>query len=186
MRERSKASYRKRRAANGDAVREQRVVPEGSRWCPDCETFQSLACFPLNRSGKDGYGSYCKPCHNARTRANIKKNHGNTRNYHLKGRYGLSPEDYERILLTQDGLCAGCRKVPPHHVDHDHKTGRVRGLLCFNCNQALGNVRDDVYVMRGLIGYLDAHRLADGRRPREEHDLTPLNVIYAGGRPRTP
>jgi hypothetical protein len=154
MRERSKASYRKRRAAAGRTVREARVVPVGMKWCPDCETARTLAEFPKNRADRTGYATYCKPCHNARTRANIQKNHGNTRNYHLRGRYGLDAADYQRMLDEQGGLCAGCKKVEPNHVDHDHETGEVRGLLCSSCNQALGNLRDDLQVMDSLAAYL--------------------------------
>jgi hypothetical protein len=47
-----------------------------------------------------------------------------------------------------------CGKPEPEHVDHDHKTGVVRGMLCFNCNQALGNVRDSVAVLEQLQSYL--------------------------------
>ena len=50
------------------------------------------------------------------------------------------------------------------HVDHDHMTGEVRGVLCFNCNQALGNARDDIVVLQGLIDYLNRYRLALLRR----------------------
>jgi hypothetical protein len=151
MNVRSSASRYKHREAKGRPVTPRRVVPDGMRWCPDCQTAKPLTEFPRNRSGKGGHGFYCKPCHNARTRANIVKNHGNSRNYHLKGRYGITGADYDRMLAEQGGLCAGCRKAPPQHVDHDHETDAVRGLLCFNCNQALGNVRDDVYVMRRRV-----------------------------------
>ncbi len=158
MRERSKASYRKRRAAVGRTVREARVVPVGERWCPDCETSKPLREFPKNRSTSTGYGDYCKPCHNTRGRENRMKNHGSTRNYHLKGRYGITADDYDRLFDAQRGLCAGCWKAPAAHVDHDHATGKVRGLLCFNCNQALGNSRDDIEVLRRLVNYLHASR----------------------------
>jgi hypothetical protein len=114
------------------------------------------------------------------------KNHGSTRDYHLRRRYGIDSADFDRMMLEQDGLCGGCRKVRPERVDHDHVTGEVRGLLCFNCNQALGNARDDIYVMRGLIAYLDAYRFSMGGPAREEHDLRPLSYEYAGAlhRPR--
>lgn len=158
MRERSKASYRKRRAAAGRMVRETRDVPAGERWCPDCETSKPLTDFPRNRSDSTGFGNYCKPCHNTRGRENRIKNHGSTRNYHLKGRYGITADDYDRLFDAQRGLCAGCWRAPAAHVDHDHATGKVRGLLCLNCNQALGNVRDDIEVLRGLVNYLHASR----------------------------
>ncbi|HVW80226.1 MAG TPA: endonuclease VII domain-containing protein [Mycobacteriales bacterium] len=163
-------------------VREARHVGDGERWCSDCQTAKPLSEFPRNRSDSIGYASYCKPCHNKRGRENRIKHHGSTRDYHLRRRYGIDSADFDRMLAAQGGVCAACRKAEPRHVDHDHATGAVRGLLCFNCNQALGNVRDDVYVMRGLMAYLDAQRSATGRPPREDHDLRPLNVVYAGRR----
>ena len=60
------------------------------------------------------------------------------------------------MIEAQGGTCAVC-PGPPQHVDHDHETGEVRGILCFNCNQALGNARDDVQVLRGLARYLELH-----------------------------
>ena len=57
------------------------------------------------------------------------------------------------MVEAQGGTCAVC-DGKPEHVDHDHETGKVRGVLCFNCNQALGNVRDDPAVLQGLIRYL--------------------------------
>lgn len=58
------------------------------------------------------------------------------------------------MLAEQDGLCAICREAPAEHVDHDHKTGRVRGLLCFNCNGALGQFRDRADLMLRAVAYL--------------------------------
>ena len=58
------------------------------------------------------------------------------------------------MVAEQGGVCAACRTDEPKHVDHDHQTGHVRGVLCFLCNQALGNVRDDVERLQRLIDYL--------------------------------
>jgi hypothetical protein len=58
------------------------------------------------------------------------------------------------MLEAQGGLCPGCAKANPEHVDHDHATGEVRGMLCFNCNQALGNVRDNIEILGKLQDYL--------------------------------
>jgi hypothetical protein len=60
------------------------------------------------------------------------------------------------MIEGQGGTCAVC-SGKPEHVDHDHDTGQVRGILCFNCNQALGNARDDTKVLRGLARYLQFH-----------------------------
>jgi hypothetical protein len=56
-------------------------------------------------------------------------------------RFGLGVPDYARILLSQDGVCAICRRPPTNyalHVDHDHRTNEIRGLLCHRCNRGLG------------------------------------------------
>jgi hypothetical protein len=76
----------------------------------------------------------------------------------LRRRYGITGADFDAMVEAQGGTCAVCDQKP-EHVDHDHGTGRVRGILCFNCNQALGNVRDDTAVVQGVIDYLRRHRL---------------------------
>jgi hypothetical protein len=73
-------------------------------------------------------------------------------------KYGITPEIYDSLLEEQGGVCAtsGCggEGNPWLHVDHDHHTGLVRGLLCHSCNMALGNARDSIEVLEGLIAYL--------------------------------
>lgn len=82
------------------------------------------------------------------------------RNRQLKSKYGITQVDFEEMLQRQHGVCANpaCR-MPDNrgrtlHVDHDHETGRVRGLLCFDCNVVLGKVNDDPMALIGLIQYL--------------------------------
>jgi hypothetical protein len=80
--------------------------------------------------------------------------------------YGLSAADYSALLEKQDGVCDICRRSPrillggrlkALAVDHDHETGRVRGLLCDCCNRALGMLRDDVQTLKAAIRYLRRH-----------------------------
>ena len=73
-------------------------------------------------------------------------------------RYGISAEEADLMLAEQNGLCAICRTAAAVHVDHDHETGAVRSLLCFNCNGGLGQFRDDPAVLRAAADYVEEHR----------------------------
>lgn len=84
------------------------------------------------------------------------------RAYNLRAKYGIEPEDYERMLVKQGGGCAVCGATEADqlsrrlHVDHDHATGRVRGLLCGPCNHAIGKAGDDPERLRRMAAYLEA------------------------------
>lgn len=82
----------------------------------------------------------------------------------LKIHYGLTVEAFNQMLLEQSGVCKICRVAPtkysPLHVDHDHATGRVRGLLCFRCNGGLGSYKDDENLLLSAVNYLREHRAA--------------------------
>ena len=84
----------------------------------------------------------------------------------LKSRYGLSTEDYELILDSQDGVCAICRTEDPGHhgrfyIDHCHKTGDIRGLLCSRCNTGLGLFLDNPERLSAAIAYLSSHEAGE-------------------------
>ena len=69
--------------------------------------------------------------------------------------YGMSVEDLDVMLHLQHGLCAICQTAPAAHVDHDHQSGTVRGLLCFRCNAAIGQLDDDPLVLRRAARYVE-------------------------------
>ncbi len=80
--------------------------------------------------------------------------------YHYARKFGITVEDYERMLAAQAGRCAICNSTEPggrgvFHVDHDHATGTVRGLLCTNCNAGLGQFKDDPALLRAAANYLE-------------------------------
>jgi hypothetical protein len=94
-------------------------------------------------------------CHNEISRDNRIQIEGSTRNYHLKRRYGLTEAEVKALIEEQGGVCAVCWVEKPEHVDHDHRTGKVRGILCFNCNGGLGQFKDDIDRLINAIAYLE-------------------------------
>lgn len=93
-------------------------------------------------------------------------------------KYGLTVEDYELLLEAQDHRCAGCGKrfsiARPAHIDHDHVTGRVRGLLCSPCNVLIGYLHDSAELLRKLSNHIltpIADRVFD--KPRRHRDAPP-------------
>ena len=80
--------------------------------------------------------------------------------YRLAYDFGLPAGSYEDLLVAQGGLCAICRGTCPTGralaIDHDHKTGVVRGLLCTSCNNGLGRLRDSADLCRRAADYLDS------------------------------
>ena len=79
------------------------------------------------------------------------------RQLHLKAKFNLTLAEYDAIAKSQEGRCAICHNVQPSgylHVDHDHSTGRIRGLLCSGCNTGISGFHDDVARLRSAITYL--------------------------------
>lgn len=82
------------------------------------------------------------------------------RRYHLGWKYGITPEQYDEMLVAQGGCCALCGSSDPQavfdrfHIDHSHETGRVRGLLCAKCNLGLGSLGDTVESLQRAIDYI--------------------------------
>jgi hypothetical protein len=89
------------------------------------------------------------------------------RDWKYKHKFGVSADDHDRMLAAQNGVCAICKR-PEHRkasgvvkalaIDHDHATGKIRGLLCDMCNHALGNFEDDVDRMHIAIAYLEKYK----------------------------
>ena len=132
------------------------VVPEGHKWCPDCGTVKPLDEFVRNAGMPLGRAPYCRPCHNTRSRKSREKV-GGSRTYHLTRRYGITAAEADFLLERQQGLCAICRAAPAAHVDHDHATGAVRALLCFNCNGGLGQFKDNPGLLHAAAYYVALH-----------------------------
>lgn len=141
---RAAASYRARRQRSGHTVRERPVVPAGHKWCPGCRTAKAFAEWHRQWSQSGGYTSYCKECRREQGKQS-----------HLRKNYQLTTEELEHRIAAQRGLCAICRSEKPVHVDHDHKTGGVRGILCARCNLGLGLFGDRMEVLLAALDYLE-------------------------------
>lgn len=90
----------------------------------------------------------------------IRKSTGKIRIQNMKNKYGLSLDDYDKLLIKQNGVCAICKHKETKKgidflpVDHNHKTGKVRGLLCNACNWGIGHLKDDIEILENAIKYL--------------------------------
>jgi len=116
--------------------------------CKRCEIGKTPNEFRKSKAGKDGLNRICRDC----ARSEI-----------LEINYGISLEEYNKILEIQNGLCKICLqpetsvirgKLISLAVDHCHKTKLVRGLLCAKCNTAIGSFRDNLEFLRSAIRYL--------------------------------
>lgn len=116
--------------------------------CPACQTFKPHSEFYKNQKYGNGLHYQCKPCD---AKAEFKGR--------LKRKYGITPEDYETLLQQQSGVCAICLEVGTRKlsVDHCHRTGKIRALLCQKCNSAIGLLNEDTDLMRKAITYLETH-----------------------------
>lgn len=82
------------------------------------------------------------------------------KSYRLKAYYNIDIVKYNNMMAIQSGCCAICKihqleTSQPLHVDHDHETGKVRGLLCHICNKTLGGFQDDIEILKSAISYLE-------------------------------
>ena len=148
---------------------------EGKKGCKKCGQVKDLADFDkdVRNTGTKGKGvvSACKACRRPVEKAwrvtNGKQVADYNRGYYKANatyqkvsRYGLSVDEYEAMLSAQNGVCKICQKPQEGKalaIDHDHKTGKVRGLLCETCNRGIGCLQDDPALLRSAISYIEDH-----------------------------
>lgn len=153
------------------------VGTPGTAWCSKCKVFKESKFFHLDQRNSDGFKSQCRDCNKELAAHRDFSNNKYTlmwlndpkaaaayaRRARLLRRYGITPEDYDRLLASQGGRCAICRsddprhgrKDPYFHIDHDHETKEVRGLLCSPCNTGLGGLGDSAHLLRIALEYLE-------------------------------
>lgn len=149
------------------AVNDTGDLYTGTRQCKQCQEIKDITEFHFTANKIKSRRRVCKACQHKRqaerglipeVRAKRRLTGYKTK---LRNTYGMTYEDYLAMLEAQDGLCKICsRKLDPEsvndapHVDHCHKTGRVRGILCFRCNTGLGKFGDDAILLQRAAKYL--------------------------------
>ncbi len=145
------------------------------RVCVNCREEKPLSEFRRCNNGHDGMSYFCNLCRRLLTeseRTRIMQRHryhsrgdDYKRSFDLKRNYNISTEQYAKLLEAQGGKCAicGCQetkvmrgKVMYLAVDHCHKTGKIRGLLCNGCNTGIGALKDDPSVLRRAEEYVSS------------------------------
>ncbi len=118
--------------------------------CSSCEVIKDAEDFYIDKRILDGLESLCKTC------SKVKK-----RNFEIKRQYGINQQEYEELLYKQNNQCAICsssvpgsKRISRFSIDHCHKTGKIRGLLCNSCNNGLGRFKDNTTLLYKAINYL--------------------------------
>lgn len=134
--------------------------------CTPCKKYKLRENFYNSSIYKDGLGYRCKKCDDA-ARAKWRqdsplKAQQSARYRQIKFKYGLKKEEYIALLEKQNYTCKICKSIDPKTlnkisfcVDHCHKTGKIRGLLCSMCNRCLGLLKEDRQILQNMIKYLD-------------------------------
>jgi hypothetical protein len=160
-------------------------VTETHKGCSLCKEIKPHSEFHKDKKnvyGK-GLGYYCKECANRKSRENhaarIQKNDLEykqaKRDAYYKTKYGISLQEHGEKLALQQNECAICGvRLSAHgyhtHLDHDHKTGKLRAFLCTNCNRGLGSFMDSSGLLRKAAKYLDTHKNSEDVLERTAHD----------------
>jgi len=128
-RKRSAEYHQQRQLARGRNVRSKVMTPVGHKFCRRCQEIKSHSEWDRNSSTSDGLSTRCKTCRVVEGQAG-----------RLKRKCGMTEAGRDELIASQRGVCPICLSAPAQHVDHCHETGRVRGVLCFNCNFAMGKL----------------------------------------------
>ena len=130
--------------------------------CNKCQEVKPFDAFDRRNGGRNGYRAECKTCRAAKVREWHQAHPDKVKNNNLKSNYGITIDDYKLLLETHNNLCAICKLAPTAtykssaslNVDHDHTTGRIRGLLCNKCNSGIGFFQESPELLGRAVIYL--------------------------------
>jgi hypothetical protein len=128
--------------------------------CSKCNIEKTFSEFNKDKTKQDGFRTICKKCRVASSASYYSENTGTIRQkvkeYWLRSRYGMEMKDLEALLASQGYCCPICKEKikNSYHIDHNHDTGEVRGLLCGCCNRGLGIFKDSPSRIQNAFQYL--------------------------------
>ena len=137
------------------------------KMCNRCKTYKLMPEFAINKKSIGGRKSICKVCSNDAQKALYKRRREEDPEAHtlklrkqtLKKGYGLTLDDFDRMLQEHNHVCAVCGKPESFRenltIDHCHTTGKIRGLLCTNCNSGIGKLGDTSVAVLKAVVYLE-------------------------------
>lgn len=141
-----------------------RLVPQhfdGTQTCRVCAIDKPVAEYRWDRD-KGRYRYDCNSCRRAQSREYNVQARDKRRDRNLRAKYGITAAEFDELLASQGGVCAICGTDPMTRttkkaaaVDHDHATGAVRGVLCGQCNSAIGLLQEDPRILQAAIDYLN-------------------------------
>ena len=127
-------------------------MSEPTKTCSACKEGKSLKDFYVRDKKTQRRATVCKTCDKERIRMR-----------YLQSKFGISYDDYCEMERNQNVVCAICGQFETHRrgqrlcVDHDHETGKTRGLLCHHCNTGIGLLGDNISTLQNAIDYLTRH-----------------------------
>lgn len=127
--------------------------------CGKCKLIKSVDQFNIQKSRKNGYSFICKLCNSENYKEYYYRSPNVFWKKSLKVKYGITPEIYNNFLLKQESKCKICKIDQVNlkkklFVDHCHKTGKIRELLCSKCNSLIGMALDNITILDSAIEYL--------------------------------
>jgi hypothetical protein len=133
--------------------------------CSNCKEIKKLDEYSLSKLGKFGVYHYCKVCHSKYRKPKYIYKKSKCRDAQLKSKYNLTELELNKMFIAQDQKCVICKKqynsASRHgglYIDHCHKSGKVRGLLCPTCNGLLGMCFDNINILESSILYLKQYQ----------------------------
>lgn len=124
-----------------------------TKFCGHCNADLPVSQFYTDRKTKSGLTAYCKRYYADYYRSNKDRQQATSQRARIKRRYGLDLDTYQRLI---DEGCAVCGSKKRLHIDHCHKSGITRGVLCSACNVSIGHAHDDPQRLRDLADWLES------------------------------